>query len=425
MRRTKILIVARREYLALVRTRAFLISMLLTPVLTGGVVVAQALLAGDRGSDEKVVVVCDRTGLLFGALEATAAADDDLYRPPYRLQACADPFLDDAGRLALSDQVRAGEVDAFAELGAGLLDGGEDEGTIYRGENLAFSSLRRWFEDLVQETVRGRRLSEAGLDPEQARLLLRPVRVEGGGLLERGEDGGIRHAGKQELILEAAIPMVVMILVFVGLMFTAPYALQTVLEEKQQRIAEVLLGSLSPFDLMLGKLLGTVSASLTVVCVYLAVGLAVAARTGHLGHIPLDVLAWIFVYEVIAVLQYGSVFIAIGSTCTEMKETQGLMMPVMIVVMVPLVFFVQVLQEPTGTLVTTLAFIPLMTPLVMPVRVAASTAVPWWEPALGAVLALGFALLCVAAAGRIFRIGILSQGRAPGLRRVIGWALRG
>ena len=76
-------------------------------------------------------------------------------------------------------------------------------------------------------------------------------------------------------------------------------------------------------------------------------------------------------------------------------------------------------------LVTTLAFIPLMTPLVMPVRIAASSAVPWWEPTLGAIGALGFALLCVLAAGRIFRIGILSQGRAPSLRRVVGWAIRG
>jgi len=421
----KRLIVARREYIALVRTRAFLISMLLTPVLTGGVVVVQTVLAKDRGSDAKVVLVCDRTGQLFDALVAAAAADEDPYRPPYRLERCDAPDLDDAARLALSDRVRDGDVDAFAEVGAGLLEGGDDAEVSYRGENLAFSALRRWFEELVEGAVRRHRLGAAGLDDRQMQLALEPVRVMGRGLLERDEDGGIRQASKEEIILEAAVPMVVMILVFVGLMFTAPYALQTVLEEKQQRIAEVLLGSLAPFDLMLGKLLGTVSAALTVVAVYLTVGIVAAARTEYLAYLPLDVMAWIFVYEVIAVLQYGSVFIAIGSTCTEMKETQGLMMPVMLVIMVPLVFFVQVLQEPTGALVTTLAFIPLMTPLVMPVRVAASSAVPWWEPALGAVLALGFAFLCVAAAGRIFRIGILSQGKPPSLRRVIGWALRG
>ena len=249
--------------------------------------------------------------------------------------------------------------------------------------------------------------------------------MEGLELLERTRDGGIRKADRTQTVLHAAIPMMALILVFVGLMFTAPYALQGVLEEKQQRIAEVLLGCVAPFDLMLGKLLGTVSAALTVVTIYLAVGLLAAARAGWLSYLPLDVIAWILVYEVIAVLLYGSVFIAIGSACTEMKETQGLMMPVMLVIMIPLVFFVQVLQEPTGALVTTLAYIPLMTPLVMPVRVAASSAVAWWEPAVGAVLSLAFAGLCVLAAGRIFRVAILIQGKPPGLRQILRWALRG
>jgi len=273
--------------------------------------------------------------------------------------------------------------------------------------------------------VRSRRLAAAGLDPATARAALEPVRVEGLELLERTRDGGIHVADRTQTILNAAIPMLALILVFVGLMFTAPYALQGVLEEKQQRIAEVLLGSVAPFDLMLGKLLGTVSAALTVVAIYLLVGLLVAARAGWLSYLPLDVVAWILVYEVIAVLLYGSVFIAIGSACTEMKETQGLMMPVMLVIMVPLVFFVQVLQEPTGVLVTTLAYVPLMTPLVMPVRVAASSAVAWWEPLVGAVLSLGFAGLCVVAAGRIFRVAILMQGKPPSLRQILRWALRG
>lgn len=214
-------------------------------------------------------------------------------------------------------------------------------------------------------------------------------------------------------------------LMFMVIMLGATPLMQGVIEEKMQRIAEVLLGSVRPFQLMMGKLLGMVGVSLTLASVYLAIAGWVAVRQGYAQHIPLPVIAWFAVYLVLAVLMYGSVFIAIGAACTDMKETQTLLLPVALLICLPLFSLSYVLQEPNSPFAVAISLFPFATPMIMTVRQAVPPGVAFWQPLLGVFLVLGTTLLCVYCAGRIFRVGILLQGKGASLGELTRWLLRG
>jgi len=141
--------------------------------------------------------------------------------------------------------------------------------------------------------------------------------------------------------------------------------------------------------------------------------------------VPLRVLPWFVVYQVLAVLLFGSIFMAVGAAVNQFKEAQGMLLPVWLIVMYPLFIWLQVVREPTSSFATWLSLVPPGSPLLMVLRIGASGAVPIWQPLLGIVLMVAFTLLIVAAAARVFRIAILAQGKTPSLAELLRWAARG
>jgi ABC-2 type transport system permease protein len=201
--------------------------------------------------------------------------------------------------------------------------------------------------------------------------------------------------------------------------------MQSVVEEKMQRIAEVLLGSVSPFELMMGKLLGIVGVSLTMATIYLVGGYIAIHNAGFAQYFPGHVVWWFVLFQGMAVLLYGSIFIAIGAACSDMKEAQNMLTPVMIIVVSPMLVWFQVLKEPLAPLSLALSLFPPATPMLMIVRQAVPPGVPLWQPLLGVALVLLSMLVCVVAAGRIFRVGILIQGKGATVGQMIRWVFRG
>ncbi len=221
------------------------------------------------------------------------------------------------------------------------------------------------------------------------------------------------------------LPFGMMMLMFMIIMIGAQPLIQSVLEEKMQRIAEVLLGCIQPFQLMMGKLLGTVGVSMTIATVYLVGAFVALRRTGLAEFLPADLVGWFVVYQVLAVLLYGSIFIAVGAAVSDLKEAQSLLTPVMLIVVAPMFVWFNVVREPLSSTSTAMSLFPPATPMLMILRMAVPPGVPLWQPILGAVLVLAMTLLCVFAAGRIFRVGILMQGKGANLREMFRWALRG
>jgi len=144
-------------------------------------------------------------------------------------------------------------------------------------------------------------------------------------------------------------------------------------------------------------------------------------KFGQLGNVPGHLFAWFFLFQLLALLMFGSLFIAVGAACSEIRDAQNLMFPVMMVVVIPMLTWMAVLQSPASPFSRALSLFPPATPMIMFLRIAIPPGVPAWEIALGLVLTTLFMLGCVWASAKIFRLGILSQGQTPSIPKLVAW----
>jgi ABC-2 type transport system permease protein len=215
-----------------------------------------------------------------------------------------------------------------------------------------------------------------------------------------------------------------MVLLMMIMMGASPH-LQAVTEEKQQRIAEVMLGSIEPFPFMLGKLVGGVGIALTASAVYLVGGILTVEYMGWGAFIPYSLLPWFLVYMVAAVAMFGALGAALGSACNDATEAQNMTLPSILPVMIPIFVLIPVVTEPSSALATGLSLVPLFTPLLMLLRQGTPEGVAAWQPWVGLAGILVTAVIFVWIGGRIFRVGLLSQGTPPKLGTILRWAVRG
>jgi ABC-2 type transport system permease protein len=464
----KIAIIARREYQAMVRTKAFIVSLVMMPIFMFGAIFIQTYMQGRVDVAEKKIVVIDGTGSMFLPLSImadlrnrTETVDPETggqRRPKIVLEQGPKGEVTDELRLKLSDQVRRNEIFAFAEIDKDALkaDPNSPLAKMLRSgslaafsqaveapkkdvkeepalpapvrlylESITYNEIGQWFMQAVNQAAFSLRLKEAGLDPAVVANAIVPIDVQDLGLYSKAGNGEIKKGDEGSRGIVFLLPVGIMMLMFMSLMFVAQPMLTSVLEEKQQRIAEVLLGSASPFQIMMGKLVGNVAVALTIVAMYVAGAYFVAEHYGYADLLPTRLIGWFIAFQVLACLLFGAITIAIGAACTDIKETQSLMAPVMMMLVMPLMVWFTVVQEPLSSFSKWISLFPLATPMLMMLRMAATPIIPMWQPLLGIFLVLITTIACVFAAGRVFRIGLLIQGKAPKLRELVGWIVRG
>lgn len=442
----KIWRVTTTEYLNAVRSKAFILGVLALPVIIAISIGAQLYAQKKTDLTPRRFAVLDRSGQLYAPLAAKAKARTDWLNSggpsvsvqlkgqslkmdlPKQAEFVPEEFKfsgDDlkAAELQLSGRVRRKELFAFIIIGPNVLDARATNGAdvLYHTETPTYQELPGWIESTLGAEVRERRFTAAGVDSKQVRELSRPVPVQRLGLAEQKSSGEVVQAKRENRIATMLVPLGGMFLLYMVVMTSAPALLNTVLEEKMQKISEVLLSSVSPFQLMLGKLLGTVLVSLTLSGLYVGSLTWVLWRFDQLGNVPGHLFAWFFLFQILALLMYGSVFLAVGAACNEIRDAQSLMFPVMMVVMLPYLMFMPVLQSPASPFSRAVSLFPPATPMLMFLRIAVPPGPAWWEVALGVVLTTAFMLGCVWASAKIFRIGILSQGQAPSIPKMIRW----
>ncbi len=281
-------------------------------------------------------------------------------------------------------------------------------------------------EQTLNQELRRRRFDAAGIDADRRKTLEAWFNVQGMTLPSRDQTTGeVKAARKENELTTVVVPMVTILAMMMLVMMGALPLLQSVLEEKSQRIAEVLLGCASPWEIMAGKLLGGVGVTLTAMLFYGGAGGVALGSAAVSGVVPLGILPWFLVYGISAVLLYGSAAVALGSACSDAKDAQHLQMPVMMPLLLPVMVMMPVLREPHSTLATALSLFPPFTPLVMVLRLAAPGGVPAWQAWAGLAGVLATTALTLWIAGRIFRVGILLQGKAPKFSEILRWGLRG
>jgi ABC-2 type transport system permease protein len=442
----KMWVIAKREYLAAVRTKAFVIGLLIMPVLMGGSVFIQWLVKDLVDTEDKKFVVVDRVGDP-GAVFALRAAIDKYnetqtrdasgkqIKPRYVVEAVAAAEME-TQNLELSEKVRQGELVGFLEMlgpdafspPAGLKDAKVYQPSIvlrYHTNRPTYRDFAVMAEGIVDGFKRAKIAEPYKMPADVLGTLLKPALLENKGLSKKDAAGNIVEGTEASQIASVVAPMVLTILMFMVVLMGATPLMQGVVEEKMQRIAEVLLGSVQPFPLMMGKLIGMTGVSLTISLVYLGGAYWAAHHYGFAEHVPLGLLAWFLLFQALAALMFGSLFIAIGAACTEMRETQNLLWPVMVLATAPMFLLGSVLREPNGPVVRGVSFFPFATPALMIARMAVPPGVPWWEPAVAILGVLATTVFCVYAAGRIFRVGILLQGKGARLSEILRWVLRG
>ena len=319
---------------------------------------------------------------------------------------------------------------AFVEIPADALDvdaKGDNEAK-YFAQDSSISLARRWIAEVISTVARQKRLTQSGLQPDQIAKFDKynqGVFVAGRGLMKRTADGGVASSEERNVMITLFLPMGIMMLMFMVIFMASQPMLESVLEEKSQRIAEVLLGSANPFQLMMGKLFGTVAGSLTIFTIYLLGIYGAAVYRGWTEFIPLEIVPWFVVFQITGVLFYAAIFMAVGASVSQLKEAQSLLLPVWTMLMAPLFVWIMIVRDPQGPLALVMSFMPPTASTTMVLRLATGQAIAWWQPALALLVTLLATIVVVIIAGRIFRVGILWQGKTPRLSEIMKWALIG
>ncbi len=325
---------------------------------------------------------------------------------------------------SIKKKIDEGELFAYIVVGKDPISG--SEGCKYVSNNLTDDDLKDWFSSLATEAVRERRIEKANIDPVVAKQIQEPLDFESKKVSKAGAEEKVET---QDMIRQWA-PVAFVYLLWISVFTIAQMLLTNTIEEKSNRIIEVLLSSVSPLQLMAGKIAGIAATGLTVIgswVVFFLIGVKVTPKL--LGtSLPFDLsvvisdpvyLPSFVAYFFLGYLLYAAVLVGMGSVCNSLKEAQNLLQPVFILLIVPLLAMMPISRDPNGTLAKVLSYIPPFTPFVMMNRSAAPPTLT--EYAITSLLLIVTIVLAMWGAAKIFRIGILMTGKPPKIREILQW----
>ena len=276
----RVLTIAQSEFLTLVKTKAFIIGIFLMPVLMVGFGMFMSYAERHADTETRPFAVIDGTGILYDAMAQAAevynqksGSGDGQSGPhfvPKRVDLAGRP-ADDV-KVDLSEQVKKKQLFAFVEIPANVFDAGQKATVHYYAENTSYERLPDWLRTTLNDEIAKRRFDQAGVDRALVSRLTSRTPLTTFGLVERGTDGKVAEAKEVDELTRFAVPFFFLILMFMAVMTSAQHLLNAIIEEKMSKISEVLLGSVSPFQLLAGKLLGVVAVSLLLAAVYFAGG---------------------------------------------------------------------------------------------------------------------------------------------------------
>ncbi len=426
----RILVVAQTEFLILVKTKAFLIGLLLMPIITAGAIGFQIYAEKHSDQDDHKFVVIDHSGVLAEPLQTAAAAfnekngDGEARTGPHFTPEAVTPPADiEALKLALSDRVKNKELFAFVEIPAAVVDPNVEKAPEiqYYTETPSYDRLPDWLQTTLNEEITRRRFNAAGVDQALVKKLSARADVQTMGLLTKKADGSVEQAKESDPLTTFVAPFAVLFIMFLSVMSSAPQLLNAVIEEKMSRISEVLVASVSPFELLLGKLFGVTAVAVLLALVYFLGAGYFLIYSGRAELVQPALMGWFVIFLVCCVLMFGSMFLAIGSACSDLKDAQSMMQPVMMLLMVGYIGSFAVLRAPESNVALGLSFFPTTAPFIMMLRMAMQPTPPLWQPALSLAITLLTTVAFVWAASRIFRVGVLMQGKGATFREMLKW----
>ena len=410
MRNTWLII--RREYLERVRTRAFIVSTILLPAFMFGVTVLPSLLASRKSKSARHIVVAASDQSVADAISKQLSSNDNegTYTPETRIAT-------DATQQELNQAVSSGAIDGYLWVTNDAIAQGE---VTFAAANTSDFVEGGELRAAVNSGVRRARLQARGLSAAETDDIMKSVKLETV-RMEGGQQKSANGAGQFFAAFGLAF-MLYMTLIMYGMA-----TMRSVLEEKTSRVMEVMLSSVTPRELMAGKILGVGGVGLTQIAVWIVFLIGVSGSTiisspdiRQALSIPVQNLIWVPVYFILGYMLYSSLYAALGAMVNSEQEAQQFQWFVTMPLVIPIVTMMGVLRQPDSAFATWMSMVPFFSPILMYVRIVSHTP-PLWQIVLSVGLLLATTYLIVALCSRIYRVGILMYGKRPTLPEIVKW----
>src|SRR5438270_3299775 len=423
-----IFIIAKREYLERVRTRAFVIMTFFIPALMLGVIVVPNMLM-TRGSTETkrmVVVAADRdtAEMIRSRIEQRqdeqakspdAQPSNKRGLPPTHFSVDVSTNATPAEREALTQKVNQKQLDGFLWA--------TPDAIAARKLDFVTSDTSSFIENgilgqTVADALRRHALKVKGLQPNEIEAALQPVEVEP--ISPKGKNA----PDPQKMFIATLVMVMVM---YMTVLLYGINVMRSILEEKTSRIMEVMLSTASAKEMMAGKILGVGAVGLTQVGIWAAAasiygaGPLLAARAAIKGVISPSLLIYFVVFFLLGYALYSTLCAAVGSMVNSEQEAQQMQFLVMMPMILSIIFIVNIFQHPNSPIALFGSLFPFTAPLVMFSRIAMQPATPFWQIGLSIALMVGTIYVMVWLCGRIYRVGILMYGKKPNLPEILKW----
>ena len=439
---SKVVTVIKREYMTRVKSKGFIASLFLMPVLMCGLVLLSSFLAiMEHGTEEmRKLAVVDETGEIFTQMQTVIAGHRTFqHKGELVYQLHEESAATEEARATLRERVNTKDFYAYLEIPKDVFANGEVRFYARTATNFEMqNALRR----IISDIVRDKRFAESGYSQREVSQLMRSVRFNAYAVKSsKGKDGGAKIENPLETGARLGLAY---LLVFVLYMFVIIYAnsiMRSVLEEKTTRIVEVIVSSVKPHQLLLGKLIGVCSVCLTMFAVWVIFGVLLIMniepllRIFGIDSLPVqllgvietvkvssaEVLTYFFIYFIIGFFMYSTLYAIVGAICNSEEEAQQTAVPLTMLLVIPFILMFQLFRVPDSTLSVLLSHIPFFSPILMFMRINVLMP-PLWEILMNILLMCATVLLVTLISGKIYRIGILMYGKRPTLRQLWQWA---
>lgn len=418
--------VIKREFLEGVRTKTFIFGTLFGPILMILLLAGPILLSEAGGGGRSTIAILDETGaglgqgVADGLAAASAQVENDNSQTVFTTEVYDVPAgMADTRIEEVRNRIENDELDGYLLLPAGLVEGGS---AVYEGKNASAQRITRDIDRAVLTTVRQKRLDEAGIPPQAMARVMAPVPVD------KRKYGGEEQAGRAEAAI--AVGYLMAFAIYMGVILYGAAVARGVLEEKRDRIVEVILSSIKPQSFMTGKVIGIGSTGLVQMSVWALFGVILVTQAdtimGMLGQtdlpplpsIPAVVVFNFLFFFVTGFFLYGAMFAAMGAIATNDQEMQQLQFPVLIPLIFGFFMMMPVIENPNSGIVTVGTLIPFTAPLVLPMR-SAVVDIPLTEWLGSIVLMVATVAFMIWLAAKIYRVAVLSTGKRPTWRELV------
>jgi ABC-2 type transport system permease protein len=450
----RILLVAQREFIATVSTKAFIVGLLIMPLIFAVLAIVFPRLLNPRNFRTRgEIAVIDPSGRAIADIRAAFSpermadrreeqARQALNQAPAAVRQLADAAPANqmtATVSAVAPDLRLIERPATADVQqekAWLLEPAEprhlalvvveNDAVVPSSEN-TFGSYETYvssgvddramaeIQQALQDAIVNARMREQGLNRQRIDALVRVARGRSITVTRESERSTVRG-------LNQVLPIAFVVLMFMGVMTGGQSLLTSTVEEKSNRVMEVLLSALSPIELLAGKIVGQLGVSMVAFGLYVAMGLALLLSFALFGLINPWLILYLGIFFLLAYLTYGSLMVSVGAVVNDMREAQGLIMPLMLLLASPFWVWFPISMAPNSAFSVALSFIPPVNTFAMLIRLTSTAPPPWWQ----VWLSIGISVAGVGAAlwfaSKVFQIGLLMTGKPPNFATLLRWA---